>query len=385
MVDRTSSTGTAPDAIATVTANIEARIDSVAEAMVKRYQERIESYKDAPPDVIADAREWARASITISSGIIMGSLDVEDFTEPLTDVGRRRAAQGFPLHDVLQAILIGTEVLWEAVWAVAPDSDADRARIASVVMESTIKLQQNAVSAVSAGYQEVSHGKVADEEYDMQALMETLAGVRQPDKKHEERARLRGVDLDAIRWCLVSRTSHEDAGIEVRSMRRKHKGAAVGRIGRTVIAYLPGDEMPEPLVTPAGLTRANDTVRAFKRARATLQVALHLKRECVLYEDVVPLAMVLGGPAEEREAFVEAQLGPLLEDQLGDELVKTLEAYYAAGQSIAAAARELFVHRHTLEYRLQRIEDLLGKDLKGGGEDRLLLELALAIRQGSEP
>ena len=383
MVERISSTETAPDVIAAVTASIEARIDSIADTMVKRYQERIDSYKDAPPDVLADAREWARASITISSGITMGTLDIKDFTEPLIDVGRRRAAQGFPLHDVLQAILIGTEVLWEAAWAVAPDDDADKARLAEIVMASTIALQQNAVSAVSTGYEEVAHGKVADEEYDMQALMETLAGVRKADKKHDERARLRGVDLEAIRWCLVSRTSHEDAGVEVRNMRRRHKGSAVGRIGRTVIAYLPGEEMPEPTVTPAGLTRATDTVRAFKRARATLEVALHLNRECVLYEDVVPLAMVLGGPAEEREAFVQAQLGPLLEDQLGDELVKTLEAYYRAGQSVAAAARELFVHRHTLEYRLQRIEDLIGKDLKAG-DDRLLLELALAIRKDTQ-
>jgi DNA-binding PucR family transcriptional regulator len=89
--------------------------------------------------------------------------------------------------------------------------------------------------------------------------------------------------------------------------------------------------------------------------------------------------MILGGPAEEREAFVRAQLGPLLADQMGEDLVRSLDAYYAAGNSVAAAARDLYVHRHTLEYRLQRIETLLGKDVKAP-EHRLLLELALAIR-----
>jgi DNA-binding PucR family transcriptional regulator len=177
----------------------------------------------------------------------------------------------------------------------------------------------------------------------------------------------------------VSKSSHEDAGIEVRSLRREVKGAAVGRIGRMVIAYIPGEEQPLPSIKPAGVARAVDPVRGFKRARATLEVALHLNRDCVCYEDVVPLAMLLGGPAEEREAFAEAQLGPLMEDQMGDELVKTLAAYYDHGQSVAAAARELFVHRHTLEYRLQRIEDLLERDFKAP-EHRLLLELALAIR-----
>jgi hypothetical protein len=369
-----------PDVISTLALSVEARIDSIAETMMKRYRERIESYKDAPPDVIADAREWARASITISIGIIMGSLDVKDFIEPLTDVGRRRAAQGFPLVDVLQANLIGAEVLWETIWAVAPDNDADRALIGSVVMGATIDLLQSAVAAVSTGFQEVAHGRVADEEYDMQALMETLAGIREPDKRHDERARTRGVDLQALRWCLVCQSSHEDAGVDVRNMRSAIPGAVVGRIGRTIVAYVPGDEEPKPSVTPAGIARAKNPSRGFKRARAALQVALHREDACVLYEDVVPLAMILGGPEEERTAFVEAQLGPLLEDQMGDDLLRTLSAYYKAGQSIASAARELFVHRHTLEYRLQRIEQLLERDIKAA-DDRLLLELALEIHQ----
>jgi purine catabolism regulator len=68
---------------------------------------------------------------------------------------------------------------------------------------------------------------------------------------------------------------------------------------------------------------------------------------------------------------------------MGEELVKSLDAYYAAGQSIAAAARSLFVHRHTLEYRLSRIETLLARDIRSPNE-RLLLELALAIREKNE-
>jgi DNA-binding PucR family transcriptional regulator len=46
---------------------------------------------------------------------------------------------------------------------------------------------------------------------------------------------------------------------------------------------------------------------------------------------------------------------------------------------LAAAARNLYVHRHTLEYRLNRIEALLGADPKSQ-PTRLFLELALALR-----
>lgn len=226
--------------------------------MVVRYRTRLDSYRDASQQVLDDAREWARASASITTGIITGSLDVRDFIEPLTDVGRRRAEQDFPLHDVLQANLIGAEVLWETAWQLAPADEADRLKIADVVMQGTLELLQHAVSAVSHGYLEVEHARVADEEYDMQALVETLAGIREPDRRHETKAEQRGVDLNSIGWCVVARSSHDDVGTQVRSMRPAHAGAAVGRIERTIIAYLPGDETPTIQVRPAGIAPARD-------------------------------------------------------------------------------------------------------------------------------
>jgi len=169
----------------------------------------------------------------------------------------------------------------------------------------------------------------------------------------------------------------------VRSLRRTYPGAAVGRIGRTIIGYFPGDTAPPLDVEPRGLAPARDPITGYTHARASLDVALHLGREVVSYEDVVPLALLLGGPAEDREAFVHAQLGPLLGEAAAEDLLRSLQTCYSSGQSVAAAARELYVHRHTLEYRLQRIETLLGRDLKAP-QERLLLELALAIRQGGE-
>jgi carbohydrate diacid regulator len=59
--------------------------------------------------------------------------------------------------------------------------------------------------------------------------------------------------------------------------------------------------------------------------------------------------------------------------------LRSLEAFFANGQSIAAAARALHVHRHTLEYRLERITALLG-DVREPGRGPFL-ELALALRR----
>jgi DNA-binding PucR family transcriptional regulator len=99
----------------------------------------------------------------------------------------------------------------------------------------------------------------------------------------------------------------------------------------------------------------------------------------VRYEDVVPLANVLDGPDEERQVFVDTWLGPVATDPRGEELLRSLTEFYASGLSLAAASRNLFVHRHTLEYRLNRIESLLGADPRAQ-PTRLFLEMALALR-----
>lgn len=356
---------------------MQARVDVMAEAMLERYRERIPSYRDAPPEVMADARAWARNSVIVVIAIITGDSQMDDFVEPLTAVGRRRSQQGFPLHDVLQANLIGTEILWETMWSLAPTDVDHRLEIVSRVMPTTTQLLQHAVAAISTGYLELERGGAANGD-ETQALVETLAGFRAPDLRHRERAQRHGIDPSGSVSCFVVELGEEEPRSEVRSLARQVPNAVVAHVGRTVIGYLSKDQFLGPVGARAGLAQGPHPARAYERARAALAVAIHLNRDQVRYEDVVPLAMILTGPAEEREIFVEAQLGRLLSDQMGEELVRSLQAYYAAGESVAAAARDLFIHRHTLEYRLQRIETLLGRDPKSPNE-RLLLELALSL------
>ena len=52
----------------------------------------------------------------------------------------------------------------------------------------------------------------------------------------------------------------------------------------------------------------------------------------------------------------------------------------AGDQRPAQRARQLYCHRHTLRYRIKRIEELTGRDLKSA-RDRIELWLALRARE----
>jgi purine catabolism regulator len=75
-------------------------------------------------------------------------------------------------------------------------------------------------------------------------------------------------------------------------------------------------------------------------------------------------------------------LGPLLDkqDRYAAEMLQTLEAYLENDGRINDAAKQLFVHRNTVLYRMEKISELLGVDLHKIG-DLVQVKLALLFRR----
>lgn len=84
----------------------------------------------------------------------------------------------------------------------------------------------------------------------------------------------------------------------------------------------------------------------------------------------------------ELRAFQRDVIGPLevSDSTRRSEFVRTLDAFLRAGGNHMRAARDLSVHRNTLIYRLERIQELLGGVNLEDPETRLNLQLALKIR-----
>ena len=81
----------------------------------------------------------------------------------------------------------------------------------------------------------------------------------------------------------------------------------------------------------------------------------------------------------EGEAVVDRLLGPLLEyDRANDtRLVASLMAFFEANRSWQEGAKRLGIHKHTLVYRMKKVEHLLGMDLRDSGTQA---ELFLALK-----
>jgi purine catabolism regulator len=100
--------------------------------------------------------------------------------------------------------------------------------------------------------------------------------------------------------------------------------------------------------------------------------------ELVLHRLLGPLAK--GGP--QLANFVESELGELIayDDEHRSDLLNTLDVYLQNNGSKAAAAQALYLQRRSIYYRLDKIEELLGRSIDPA-DHRVRLYLALRARE----
>ncbi len=124
-----------------------------------------------------------------------------------------------------------------------------------------------------------------------------------------------------------------------------------------------------------------DLYRAGSEARLAVNVGEAEGRPLLAFEDTGAYRLLLPAMSEdpaELERFYAETIEPLssYDEQYETELVKTVEAYLDNDGNVAATAKQLFTHRHTVRYRLERVKELCGHDVSATeGREKLGLGL----------
>ncbi|MFF4948908.1 PucR family transcriptional regulator [Streptomyces chattanoogensis] len=123
---------------------------------------------------------------------------------------------------------------------------------------------------------------------------------------------------------------------------------------------------------------------AYRQAEQALYVARRRGRTLVEHEDVAAGSVLPLLADDAVRAFADGLLRALREhDATGrGDLVASLRAWLARHGQWDAAAADLGVHRHTLRYRMRRVEEILGRSLDDAD---VRMELWLALKATSAP
>jgi purine catabolism regulator len=141
--------------------------------------------------------------------------------------------------------------------------------------------------------------------------------------------------------------------------------------------------------TRAATSRALPTERvrhSFHEARCALEAtgfSNGAAPDVASHRDLGAFTLLLSvQDTEALRLYCESVLGPIedSDERYASELLRSLEAYIDRNGHWERAASDCYCHRHTLRYRIRRIEELTGRDLSRAN-DRVELWLALRAKE----
>jgi purine catabolism regulator len=130
------------------------------------------------------------------------------------------------------------------------------------------------------------------------------------------------------------------------------------------------------------LTTPGEVTRSLREARYALQVCRLEGWTHAGFEDLGTYRLLLSmADPDALRAFADSLLAPLdaYDAVHNGELTASLEAFLHHNARWETAAAHLYVHRHTLRYRMRKVEELTGRDL-ANSFDRMEFWLALRAR-----
>lgn len=196
-----------------------------------------------------------------------------------------------------------------------------------------------------------------------------------------------------------------------RAVREEAGGGLVAGTGNFLCALLPttGDdelfalaerlharvEREAAASLPAGAGRCvapGELRRGFHEARCALEArALAVNGSgatgLATYRDLGSFQLLLSLQDDDAlRLFCDSILAPIEDSEgaYGGELMRSLEAFIECNGQWERAAKALFCHRHTLRYRIRRVEELTGRSLDSA-RDRIDFWLALRGRELVQP
>ncbi len=123
-----------------------------------------------------------------------------------------------------------------------------------------------------------------------------------------------------------------------------------------------------------------DISRSYQEARMALEVGnvFYAQKSTMSYQRLGIGRLIYQLPVSLCEMFLKEVFGEEIPDVFDEETLVTIQKFFENSLNISETARQLYVHRNTLVYRLERIEKMLGLDIRTF-EDAMLFRIAMMV------
>ncbi|MCM1065162.1 MAG: helix-turn-helix domain-containing protein [Eubacterium sp.] len=152
-------------------------------------------------------------------------------------------------------------------------------------------------------------------------------------------------------------------------------------VADTIVAMMNTEAMLNVRVAFGNVVQElKDVSKSYKEAKMALDVGkiFYAERNVVAYSILGIGRLIYQLPVNLCRLFVEEIFGENIPSQLDDETLTTINKFFENNLNVSETSRQLFVHRNTLVYRIEKIQKSTGLDLRNF-DDALTFKIALMV------
>ena len=123
-----------------------------------------------------------------------------------------------------------------------------------------------------------------------------------------------------------------------------------------------------------------DIAKSYQEAKMALEVGriFYAERETIAYSLLGIGRLIYQLPMSLCEMFIHEVFGDEVPDIFNEEINTTIQKFFENNLNISETARQLYVHRNTLVYRLERLEKAIGLDIRKF-DDAMTFKIAMMV------
>ena len=173
----------------------------------------------------------------------------------------------------------------------------------------------------------------------------------------------------------------EKSIILVKELKEKDSKEEIDQISKHIYDTLSAEAMTSVYVAIGTVVNDLKNVSAsYKEAKMALEVGkiFEENKKIVNYEQLGIGRLIYQLPAPLCKMFINEVLHGLSMDQFDEETLTTVNKFFENNLTVSETSRQLYIHRNTLVYRLDKLQKMTGLDLRNF-DDAIIFKIMLMV------
>ena len=167
----------------------------------------------------------------------------------------------------------------------------------------------------------------------------------------------------------------------IKSLHKEEMEEEISQTARTIVDMLNSEAMLSVKVSYGTVVNElKEISKSYKEAKMALDVGkiFYAEKTIIGYEKLGIGRLIYQLPVSLCRMFMNEIFGDNLPDKLDEETLITIQKFFENSLNVSETARQLYIHRNTLVYRIEKLQKETGLDIRNF-DDALTFKIALMV------